>query len=92
MTLTIQLAPEEEARLRAAAQSQGVDPGECARRLLAEHLPPLQPGAATLALFARWEAEDATDDPQEIAARTREWEELKANLEAGRISLRTPEP
>ncbi len=41
----------------------------------------------TLALFARWAAEDATDDPEEIARRNREWEETKTNLQANRFSL-----
>jgi len=43
MTLTIRLTPEEEARLQAAAQSQGVDPADWAKWLLTEHLPPLTP-------------------------------------------------
>jgi hypothetical protein len=86
MTLVIDLTPEEEARLQAAARSLGVDPVECARRVLAEHLPPVQPGAATLALFAAWEAEDATDDPEELAARQREWDELKADMNASRAA------
>jgi len=104
MTLTLQLTPETEARLRAAAQRDGLDPAVYAERMLVEYLPALEPGvgaaehsptpgpgATTLALFARWEAEDGTDDPEEIAARTREWEELKANLEANTLSLRVPE-
>jgi hypothetical protein len=86
MTLTIDLTPEEEARLRAAAHSQGLDPAAYVKRTVIEHLPPLQPGAATLALFARWEAEDATEDPQEIAARNREWEELKSSMNASRVA------
>ena len=44
MTLTIRLTPEEEARLEAAAESQGVNPAVWAKRLLSEHLPPLTPG------------------------------------------------
>ena len=93
MTLVIDLTPEEEARLRAAAQRQGMDAAELARRTLAEHLPPAAPPEdATLALFARWEAEDRTDDPEEIAARNREWEEQKANLEANPLSLRRVPP
>jgi hypothetical protein len=86
MTLVIDLTPEEEARLHAAARSLGVDPVECARRVLSEHLPPAQPGVATLALFATWEAEDATDDPEELAARQREWDELKASMNASRAA------
>lgn len=39
------------------------------------------------ALFAQWDAEDATDDPDEIARRNPEWETTKAALEANRFSL-----
>lgn len=86
MTLTIELSPEEEVRLQAAARKQGVTPPECAKQVLNTHLPPLRPGEGTLALFAQWEAEDATDDPEEIAARNREWEELKRGLNEARIA------
>lgn len=87
MTLVIELTPEEEARLQAAARDHGIEPIECARRLLTESLPPVKRGDATLALFAAWDAEDATDDPQEIARREREWEELKAQMNATRAEL-----
>jgi hypothetical protein len=87
MTVSIELTPEEEARLQAAAQEQGLDPAECARRVLGEHLPALKRGEATRALFAAWAAEDATDDPKEIAQRNREWEELKAQMNASRAEL-----
>ncbi len=86
MTLTINLTPDEEARLLMAAEKEGVAPPECAKRVLAAHLPPLRPGEATLALFASWEAEDGTDDPEELAARNREWEELKQSLNENRIA------
>lgn len=86
MELMIKLTPDEEARLRIAAEKEGVDPAECVRRLLAEHLPSLRPGEATRALFAAWNEEDATDDPEEIARRNQEWEELKAGLNANRAA------
>lgn len=86
MALNLELSPEDEARLAAAARDRGLHPAECARQLLREHLPPLAPGEATRALFAAWEAEDATDDPEEIAAREREWEEFKANINATRAA------
>jgi hypothetical protein len=57
---------------------------DCARQLLVAQLPPERPGDRTLALFAQWEAEDATDDPEEIARRNREWEEFKSNINATR--------
>ncbi len=90
MGLMIELTPEEEACLRTAAEQEGMEPAECARRLLVAQLslgassPPLKPGDATRALFAAWDEEDATDDPDEIARRVQEWEELKAGLNANR--------
>jgi hypothetical protein len=86
MTLIIELSSEEETRLQAVAREQGLDAATYARRVLTEHIPPVLPGAATLALFAQWEAEDATDDPEEILARNREWEELKASLNENRAA------
>jgi hypothetical protein len=94
MTLSIELTPDEEARLQAAAREQGLDPAICAHRLLTEHLPPLGADAAqaserdrTIELFEQWEAEDATDDPEEIARRNQEWEELKAQMNATRAEM-----
>ena len=59
---------------------------ECAREVLVTHLPPEEPRDRTLELFAQWEAEDATEDPEEIARRNREWEEFKANMNATRTA------
>jgi hypothetical protein len=39
MTLTLHLSPEVEARLRAVAQEQGLDPVEVAEQLLQTYLP-----------------------------------------------------
>jgi len=39
MTLTLHLSPEVEARLRAVAQEQGLDPVEVAEHLLQTYLP-----------------------------------------------------
>ena len=40
MTLNIELTPEQEARLTAVAQREGLDPAEVVKKLVAEHLPP----------------------------------------------------
>ncbi len=85
MTLIIDLTPEEEARLQAAARRQGIDPAECARRLLQQNLPESPPGAATRALFAQWAREDATEDPAEIRAREVEWNETRRSLNEARL-------
>lgn len=92
MTLTIELPADLEARLEAAARREAVAPEQFAQRLLREHLPSLGHGEGTLALFARWEAEDGTDEPDEIAARARDWAELEANLDAHPFTLRRSLP
>lgn len=67
MTLTINLTPAEEARLRAAAQHEGIAPAELARKLVTEHLPPApDENAASIALLQSWLEEDTTDDPDEL--------------------------
>ncbi len=96
MTLTLNLPPEVEGALAQEAQRQGRTLEQIAledlRRLYAsEAISPPTAVIATnpmLALFAEWDAEDATDDPQVIARRNQEWEETKASLAANRLSLR----
>ncbi|HZP81990.1 MAG TPA: hypothetical protein VFB21_10155 [Chthonomonadaceae bacterium] len=85
MTLTIELTPEQEARLQQEARVQGKPAAEIVRALI-EGLPPRAqtPAERAQALFDRWAAEDATDDPEEIARRERECEEFKANMNANR--------
>jgi hypothetical protein len=91
MTLTIDLTPEEEARLIAIARQKGVAPQECARQLLTEHLPGLTSNSAredpALALFAQWEQEDARKTPEEIADEDRLWEEFEQGINETRKAL-----
>jgi hypothetical protein len=77
MTLTIELTPEEEARLQAAARKAGMEVAECARRVLTEHLPAAVPGQATRDLLRAWWEEDATDDPEELRKAEEELAEFK---------------
>lgn len=92
MTLTIDLTPEEEARLIAAARQKGVAPQECARQLLTEHLPSLALRRAeadpTLALFAQWEQEDARKSPEESADEERLWEAFEKGINETRKALK----
>src|SRR4051812_18478577 len=97
MTLMIELPAELENRLKIEAQTRGVAPEEYARKLLEENLPKSSPpeeaqGNSLQRLFAQWDAEDATDDPAEIARRQQEWEELKKALNENRGSYRKPFP
>jgi hypothetical protein len=62
MTLTIDLAPETEARLRVQAQQEGVETSELASRLIARGLPALlEPESAMTGaeILAAWEQEGA---------------------------------
>lgn len=97
MTLTLDLPPDVQDAIAKAAQEQGKTPEQEAleglRRLyvrLASPQPkPAQPAVdPTLALFAQWAKEDATDAPEELARRNRDWEETKSNLAANRMRLR----
>lgn len=73
MNLTIDLNPEAESRLKTAAKRRGVRPEVFAKQIIEEHLPIIETGGtdqATLDLLARWDVEDATTDPKEIASLT----------------------
>ena len=100
MTLTLNLPPEVEAALAEDARRKGTTPEELALdNLRRSYVTPTheatsaisataeRPISPMMALFAQWEAEDATEDPEEIARRNREWEQTKGNLEANRFSL-----
>lgn len=90
MTLQINLSPELEARLKDAASREGLDEVEYARQLIEKSVssaPPIR-DQATLDLFAKWDAEDATDDPDEIARRQADWEEFKKAMNEDSMSGR----
>jgi hypothetical protein len=96
VTLTLTLTPEKESRLAALARRAGLSLDEYVQRVIdqtadAPETPTPSPVSPTLALYHRWAAEAATDDPAEIARRTQETDELSAALQAAPFSLRTPE-
>ena len=85
MTLTILLDPELEQRLLKTALRKGLPPVDYALRLIAENLPAvdrgeIKPDLESIRFFERFEREDATDDPEEIARRQKEGEEFMQNL------------
>ena len=87
MTITIELTPSQEARLAAEAQREGSDPAKVVERLVLDHLPALS--AATgrdpmLALFAKWDEEDAGMTSAEVSEENRTWEEFKTNINPAR--------
>ena len=95
MVLTISLSPESEARLRTKAAALGQPLDAYATRVLEEAA--ASPAAtsidqSTVDLLRSWNAEDATDDPAELAAREREWEEFAASINAHHPSNRKVYP
>lgn len=91
MTLTLELPPEVEGALENEARRKGTTPAQLVLEDLRRRYPapaPRQDNQNKMtALFAQWDAEDATDDSAEIARRNQEWEATKAALEANRFSL-----
>lgn len=92
MTLTISLPAEAEARLKERAQAVGQEPAQYAERLLTQELvgpasSTPNANAATLELLERWEREQHTDDPAELARRQREGEELMESLDRNRREM-----
>ena len=92
MRLTIDIPPELEKRLHDSAARSGVPPAEYVRRLIETHLPSGNGNDATLALFAKWDAEDSTSDARELESRRREWEEFRDALNASHSSNRRVYP
>ena len=87
MNLTIDLNAEAESRLKTAATRLGVKPEVYAKQIIEEHLPAIEEGRSdqpTLDLLARWDAEDATTDPDEIAANRREVDDFKQSMNDNR--------
>ncbi len=99
--MTLTLTPSTEARLLALAQRRGQTP-EATIEAVIEREVAAEPETAdssapltaqtdpTLALFAKWAEEDKTDDPEEIAQRQREGDELLAALQANHLCFRSP--
>src|SRR5687767_15320632 len=94
MTLTIELTPEDEAKLCSAARTRGMNPTELARKLVFDNLPVPPPTEGeekgsehpAIALLNRWIKEDATDDPEEIRRADEEVDELLRNLNENRLA------
>jgi hypothetical protein len=77
MTLTIELTPEEEARLAAAARARGQDP-EAFLRAIIDTLPETED--PTLALLSQWIAEGQNATQKEREEAEAETAEFKANM------------
>lgn len=102
MTLTIDLSSDVEDRLRQEAERRGLAPQAYARQLIEAGLPSdldaqRDANRATLELLRRWEIEQATDNPAELAEHERELEEFKQAMNQNRRdsegpNARTPYP
>jgi hypothetical protein len=91
MTFTIDIDDHLQARLEEEARRRGVAAAEYARQLIEQSLPPVNgnvPNRATLELLAQWDRDDETNDPNELARRRQELEELKRALNDNRASGR----
>ncbi|MGA2230906.1 MAG: hypothetical protein ABSH22_08400 [Tepidisphaeraceae bacterium] len=93
MNLTIDLNPDAECRLKTAATRRGVKPEVYAKQIIEENLPAIENVGgdnATLELFARWDAEDATTDETEIAARRKDVDDFKLAMNENRLRAEGP--
>lgn len=91
--MTIMIPSELEDRLKAEAVRRGVSTDQVAREIIAEHLPAArkEDRRSLSELFARWAAEDATDDAAELARRSEETEQFMCNLARNRKAMEGPD-
>lgn len=80
MTLALDLPPSILARLESRAAERGMSLADYLTKLIEEALP-AEPNVRAVSLLKQWEAEDATDDEGELAARAQEWEAMKKALD-----------
>ena len=59
-------------------------------RLIEEGLAKPVPDQATLDLLEKWDREQATDDPEEIARRQKEVEEFMEGMNRNRLEMEGP--
>ncbi len=85
--MKIILTPEIETRLQAEASRQGIPVNDFAKKLIETALLRPLPDYATIALLDRWEQEQATDDPEEIARRQLEIEKFKEGMNRNRLEI-----
>jgi len=91
MMVSISLPLEVEEKLQREASRRGVRAEDLAARIIADNLPAHEATGSLADLFATWEREDHTTDPQEISRREKEAEELKRALNRNREEMEGPE-
>ena len=96
MVIQLELAPEEEAALKARAEAEGVDLPTVLHRLIREvgeapDRPVLtEKQKAAIALFQSWLRERETLSDEELDRNDQEFEELKANMNRWRAEEGSP--
>lgn len=92
MSVIIDLTPQEEERFRDYAKKRGTEPSALARKLIVDAIPvglPDEPKISdenrkAIAYLQSRLAEEATNDPEEIAKAEAELAEFKRNINANR--------
>lgn len=92
MTLTIQLTPDAERRLRQNAIASGKTVEQYIEQLLRElpEAPAPSEHETTVALFQQWAEEDARLTPEEAARDDDDWQQIETNILANRLTLPVP--
>jgi hypothetical protein len=87
--LMIDLPQETESWLKEHAEKQGIDVVAYAKQILQGAVQRMATDP-TIALLEKWDRDDATDDPEEIARRTQEAEEFMRNMNRNRLEMEGP--
>jgi hypothetical protein len=93
MTLTIELPPETERRIRRLAAANGRSVEDYFMHLLSRlpEAPPSVEHEATAALFQQWAEEDESLTPERAAQEDEDWRRIDAHLLESRLTLQVPE-
>ena len=89
--LTISLSPEAETCLKGEALRQGMAAADYAVKLLEAALAKPKVDQVTIDLLDKWDREQATDDPEEIAKLLSEVEEFKEAMNRNRLEMEGPQ-
>ena len=101
MTITLNLKPEVESAFTRKATAEGKPLPEYIEGLLEETVKQepliysqeqLAKNQAAIAMLERWDQEDETDDPEEIARRQADWEAFKKGMNEHHTSNRVIYP
>jgi hypothetical protein len=86
MTIDLNLSPEQQASLEQRANAKHQPVSEYVESLIQEAIG--ESSNSLVALLDSWASEDATEDVQELERRSADLDDLKAGLDASRLSSR----